>query len=113
EFRTVTLHYGAPSSPLQCSLTPASLSSPPQYNALTCVWGHEATRSQITLNSHLFSVTANLVSALHRIRSDTEDRVLWIDALAINQCDIAERNHRVARMRDIYAAAELVLAWLG
>jgi hypothetical protein len=37
----------------------------------------------------------------------------WYDALCINQEDIAERNHQVQLMRDIYRSAELVVAWLG
>jgi len=32
---------------------------------------------------------------------------------SINQSDLGERNHQVARMRDIYRTAERVVAWIG
>jgi hypothetical protein len=41
------------------------------------------------------------------------DRKLWIDALCINQEDIAERNVQVQRMGNIYQTAKGVLIWLG
>ncbi|QDS77955.1 hypothetical protein FKW77_001633 [Venturia effusa] len=37
----------------------------------------------------------------------------WIDALCINQEDVAERNHQVNMMSSIYSGATLVLVWLG
>jgi hypothetical protein len=39
--------------------------------------------------------------------------MLWIDALCINQDDMMERNHQVARMGDIYRNATRVIVWLG
>ncbi|CVL07323.1 related to heterokaryon incompatibility protein (het-6OR allele) [Fusarium mangiferae] len=38
---------------------------------------------------------------------------LWIDAICINQDDIAERNSQVAMMSQIYGSARCVVAWLG
>ncbi|KAL6918229.1 hypothetical protein FSST1_009724 [Fusarium sambucinum] len=38
---------------------------------------------------------------------------LWIDAICINQDDIAERNSQVTMMSQIYGSAHGVLAWLG
>jgi hypothetical protein len=47
--------------------------------------------------------------------SDGSDRgrVLWIDALCINQDDDAERVHQVGIMGSIYRQARQVLVWLG
>ncbi|KAF2452112.1 hypothetical protein P171DRAFT_321969, partial [Karstenula rhodostoma CBS 690.94] len=39
--------------------------------------------------------------------------LLWIDAFCIDQSNIRELNHQVAQMRDIYAAADSVIVWLG
>jgi hypothetical protein len=41
------------------------------------------------------------------------ERVLWIDALCINQLSIGERNHQVGLMGEIYHGAQAVLVWLG
>lgn len=38
---------------------------------------------------------------------------MWIDALAINQTDIAERNAQVSKMRTMYSLAESTVIWLG
>ncbi|KAK3366228.1 heterokaryon incompatibility protein-domain-containing protein, partial [Lasiosphaeria ovina] len=40
-------------------------------------------------------------------------RRLWIDAICINQDDIAERNAQVAIMQHIYHTAVDVIAWIG
>ncbi|KAK6596611.1 ankyrin and HET domain-containing protein [Botrytis cinerea] len=40
-------------------------------------------------------------------------RVLWIDAICINQEDIPERNSQVKYMGTIYSKSSIVLAWLG
>ena len=38
---------------------------------------------------------------------------LWIDAICIDQSNVAERSHVVQRMGDIYASASCVIIWLG
>jgi Heterokaryon incompatibility protein (HET) len=40
-------------------------------------------------------------------------RVLWIDALCMDQNDITERNHQVAQMDKVYKHTRRVLVWLG
>jgi Heterokaryon incompatibility protein (HET) len=47
------------------------------------------------------------------LRQTSGDRVLWIDALAINQSDIPERNVQVPKMPVIYSTAFTTLVWLG
>jgi hypothetical protein len=44
---------------------------------------------------------------------DNEERVLWVDAVCINQNDFQERNHQVMQMGQIYSKAERVVVWLG
>ncbi len=61
-------------------------------------------------------VTANLAAALRQLRGTEVSPVRslwWIDALCINQADVAERNAQVALMRRIYASATRVQVWLG
>ncbi|KAG6354070.1 hypothetical protein INS49_005041 [Diaporthe citri] len=67
---------------------------------------------EIRLNGTTVLVTQNLYKALRRLRLQHESRVIWVDALAINQSDIAERNVEVQVMRDIYSSAYETLAWL-
>jgi hypothetical protein len=46
-------------------------------------------------------------------RLGTEERVLWIDAICINQQDDEEKAHQVQMMRQIYSLAKDVVVWLG
>jgi hypothetical protein len=41
------------------------------------------------------------------------ERVLWIDAMCINQKDIDERNRQVWLMGQVYSKAKAVIIWLG
>jgi hypothetical protein len=83
------------------------------YEALSYTWGINRTTKQITLNGKRFMVTENLYSALQYLRFQNEDRILWIDAVCIDQTRIAERNHQVRHMASIYHDADRVLFWLG
>ncbi len=58
-------------------------------------------------------VTRNLAVALQYLRYEHEPRVLWIDAICINQQDVPERSAQVQRMGDIYRSARQTTIWLG
>ena len=91
----------------------------PEYEALSYTWGSQHDGSaKINLNGHLTSVTMNLFEALKQLRLDQvkngkSKRKLWIDAICINQGDDAEKSRQILLMRDIYANASRVLAWIG
>jgi hypothetical protein len=59
------------------------------------------------------SITQNLSTALRYLRKPATNRVVWIDAICINQDDIHERSLEVARMGFIYNKARQVIVWLG
>lgn len=59
------------------------------------------------------AVSRELILALKYLRFPNEDRILWIDALCINQADHEERNHQVQMMSQIYNNATQVCIWLG
>jgi hypothetical protein len=67
----------------------------------------------ILLNGTAWYVTKNLAIALSYIRYPDRDRVVWIDALAINQANIPERNAQVIQIPTIYSRASSTLVWLG
>ncbi|CAH0047534.1 unnamed protein product [Clonostachys solani] len=45
--------------------------------------------------------------------SGPESVHIWVDAVCINQADLAERNQQVAQMASIYKNAQQVISWLG
>ena len=75
--------------------------------------GGQKSNGCIICDGQNVTVGAELNEALRRIRDEDEERVLWVDALCINQLDINERNQHVQRMGEIYAKADRVLIWLG
>lgn len=100
---------------IECRLVHTNLASRPEYEALSYVWGTqtEMGNPSIALNERKFFVTPNLWSAMHCLRHETETRMMWIDAICINQNHIQERNQQVSLMGDIYRGAKQVLIWLG
>lgn len=86
----------------------------PEYEALSYAWGTPARgESRISLNGSTFPVTSNLESALRALRYEDKDRVLWIDAVCINQDDLRERSEQVQIMANIYQRARATVAWAG
>ncbi|RYP64101.1 hypothetical protein DL771_008920 [Monosporascus sp. 5C6A] len=66
-----------------------------------------------TGNNRRLLVTANLHAALSHIRDCLLERVMWIDAVCINQQDNDEKGQQVQSMAKIYANAYRVIVWLG
>ncbi|KAH7136324.1 heterokaryon incompatibility protein-domain-containing protein [Dactylonectria macrodidyma] len=115
EFRLLTLHPGAWQTPIQCSLSVASLRSRPKYRALSYVWGQKTSSHSVQINNTRVPVWKNLEGVLQRLRRDVggEDVQLWIDAVCINQKDEEEKNAQVAMMSNIYTSCQDVFIWLG
>ncbi|RYP15255.1 hypothetical protein DL765_005830 [Monosporascus sp. GIB2] len=63
--------------------------------------------------AYYLPVTANLYAALLRLRDRYIERVIWVDAICINQEDKEERGHQVRSMAEIYCKANRVIVWLG
>lgn len=97
---------------IRCRMTLESMAHHPEYEALSYEWGQEAPIVTITINNQKFLVRQNLAFALAALRRHNT-RVLWVDALCINQNDIDERNSQVRQMADIYREAQCVVVWLG
>lgn len=83
------------------------------YEALSYTWGLPDVREHIIVNGKPLSVTVNLYLALQQLRQRDEDRILWIDAVCINQKNLKERSHQVQQMGEIYKQADRVIFWLG
>ncbi|KAI1407649.1 heterokaryon incompatibility protein-domain-containing protein [Hypoxylon sp. FL1857] len=117
QIRLVTILPGRGQKKVKCTVEHfpfiGSKTNGPKYEALSYVWGDATITTPITLNSHPFQVTTNLEAALRVLRLKNKKRLIWIDAICINQTSIQERNQEVRRMREIYSRAERVIVWLG
>lgn len=97
---------------ITCHLRTVSLRDKPEYEALSYVWGGSSDNRQILLDGNELSVTNSLFEALAHLRDVKKERILWVDALCINQKDDIEKSIQVMMMDRIYAQASTVLVWL-
>jgi len=111
--RVLILRPGKDKDPIDCGLREVSLDSNPTFDALSYVWGDSTIRKPIKCGGKHISVTVNLYAALDALRHPTDPRVLWVDALCINQEDLDERSAQIPLMSRIYRQADRVLVWLG
>ncbi|KAL2168568.1 hypothetical protein VTG60DRAFT_7173 [Thermothelomyces hinnuleus] len=77
------------------------------------VWGDPSQKSPIQVNGHTLLIGKNLRSALLNLRLVDKARVIWADAIYINQEDADERAQQVGLMGDIYRRASRTVIWLG
>ncbi|KAI1175704.1 heterokaryon incompatibility protein-domain-containing protein [Nemania sp. FL0916] len=122
--RSIRLLSLAPStdsnSVIRCTVATADLDNlrhEDSYEALSYVWGSPTGTIPIRCNDKELLVTPNLHDALRQLRGRTSWRVLWIDAICIdqrkNERSTLERNRQVEMMAEVYRAAQTVLVWLG
>jgi hypothetical protein len=136
-FRIMILHPGKGQSRLECSFKICTLDAErlPAYSAISYTWkeskfdqlyvalerihatdelySNYAIRHPIWCDGKRLLISTNLRDCLRRMRKDTGERVLWVDALCINQTDKDERAAQVELMHDIYSRAYHDILWLG
>ena len=98
---------------IQCHLRRVSLDDDLAYEAVSYCWGSPQDTVDVKIDQATVSITRNLHNALRTFRRETEQRILWADALCINQADLREKEHQVPLMRQIYQRCQRVLIWLG
>jgi hypothetical protein len=102
---------------IQCELFEYPLQDPGKgthlYEALSYAWGGSDKPRSISINNQNLAVTDNLHAALLRLRDSSLERILWVDAICINQENLKEQGQQVQLMAKIYSKATRVLVWLG
>ncbi|KAI6089187.1 HET-domain-containing protein [Hypoxylon rubiginosum] len=86
------------------------------YSALSYVWGsaeHPENIHAIKVNDQNFCVRDNLLTFLVTCAHKKVGGLVFIDAICIDQLNVAERREQVKEMARIYRNATLVIAWLG
>lgn len=83
------------------------------YETLSYVWGSEDKPRSIIIDDRNFDVTQNLYVALLRLRNHTCSRIIWVDAVCIDQANEKEKENQIPLMAEIYAKASRVVVWLG
>ena len=103
---------------LSFELVHVSLSSRPNYAALSYIWGPPGDTRRVLLNEQLFPIRENLYEALWQLQDSKQvDKYLWVDAICINQGEdydaLRERSFQIILMKQIYEQAAKVFVWLG
>ncbi|KAH4603212.1 hypothetical protein HBI52_103290 [Parastagonospora nodorum] len=116
QIRLLRLHPGDFNDPIDCDIKVTTYAkSIKKYEAISYCWGNAEDTVPLTCNGVRTLVTRNLHDALRRFRParGTAARLLWADALCINQKDYEEKGKQVGRMGEVFANASRVLVWLG
>ncbi|KAK2748256.1 heterokaryon incompatibility protein [Colletotrichum kahawae] len=103
---------------IECSIQitqQSTIGASHDFEALSYVWGPPSSSHCLQLGALVLPITANCDAALRQLRRKSNDRVLWVDSICIDQTHggVQERNTQVAMMGDIYQVARDVLVWLG
>lgn len=83
------------------------------YYALSYVWGGNDKPRSLSISGHNLPITESLYEALSRLRHSSIERILWVDAVCINQDDEREKEQQIRIMANVYAQASCVVVWLG
>ncbi|CAH0054825.1 unnamed protein product [Clonostachys solani] len=117
--RLLTLSKGELGDPLHIQLKVRPFKAGLEYEALSYTWANDTGKRGAThivyygVSWDVIKVTENCANALRRLRYRSRPRTLWVDAICINQEDVAERSHQVDMMAEIYACAKQVVIYLG
>ncbi|KAF4457123.1 Heterokaryon incompatibility protein 6, OR allele [Fusarium austroafricanum] len=113
EIRLLVLEPGELGNELDCQLIHAELSWRTKFEALSYAWGDDTTVYRLKCSGRDIGVRANLHDALLDLRHPRQKRILWVDALCINQDDNDEKSEQIMLMNEIYSQAQGVLIYLG
>lgn len=90
-----------------------TLANTDESRSISYVWGSSTSESFIVIQGQRLHVPASAERVLRRLRHHDKLRVVWIDAICINQNDKVEKGHQVAMMAEVYSHTCQNLVWLG
>jgi hypothetical protein len=89
------------------------LEQAPAYGAISYAWGDATDTRETSCGTGALKITISLFEGLRRFTGSATTRVLWADAMCIDQSNALERGHQVNFMNSIYSCARTVLVWLS
>ncbi|KAJ2901293.1 HET-domain-containing protein [Zalerion maritima] len=141
EIRLLILSPGAEHEQIRCSIAHVkfdqdtgcwgqAVSGPPgsrrmeeqnwDYDALSWAWGGESGNQDEWIyiledrNQHSFKLRSqHLADALRALRHRFQEKMVWVDAICIDQSSNLEKSHQIPMMDKIYGKAANVRVWLG
>jgi hypothetical protein len=99
---------------VRCNFKVIDLDENPRFTALSYVWGKDPPgESSITCDGVRIPVTQSCESALSHMQRRFGQLTIWVDAVCINQGDLAEKAQQIPLMGEIYSRADSIYIWLG
>ncbi|KAH8892984.1 hypothetical protein GQ53DRAFT_805838 [Thozetella sp. PMI_491] len=98
---------------VEASIVHRPIDLSPDFEAVSYRWGSLDRPEEILLDGCRFAVTSSAFDLLLARRSIWRDRIIWIDAICINQNDDDEKSAQVQLMREIYHRAARVILYTG
>lgn len=112
--RLLKLHQQSDDEEIRSSLEFADLDDQDlDYEALSYCWGPPVLCRRLRVGEAYLGITQNLHDALERLQLPTEDRMIWVDAICIDQNSVSEKNHQVGLMSRIYTQCSTCIVYLG
>jgi hypothetical protein len=103
----------SPCARLEATFESVHLENKLSYEALSYTWGEADFAHVLYITRDALRISSNLNAALKRLRLPHRERILWIDAVCIDQSNGDERGQQVALMAQIYSESRRVICWLG
>ncbi|KAI7240802.1 hypothetical protein KC330_g1057 [Hortaea werneckii] len=100
-------------STLELNIEDFALQNAPPYAAMSYTWGDPPAQETLLIHDRTFTVRWNCRYMLGQLQKHRPYGYFWVDAICINQDDVAEKNCQVQMMGEIYENAECVFACLG
>ncbi|KAI1779254.1 heterokaryon incompatibility protein-domain-containing protein [Hypoxylon cercidicola] len=120
EFRLLRINsVSDKNSPVHATVETYSDDNYPEYETVSYTWGGEDGDSRlcrpifIGLYWDVLPQTENCWQLLRFVRPEKGARLIWIDAICINQKNVKERAAQVAKMAQIYTQCTKVILYLG
>ncbi|EME83049.1 uncharacterized protein MYCFIDRAFT_137593, partial [Pseudocercospora fijiensis CIRAD86] len=98
---------------LSFSASQGSIDEAPEYLAISYTWGDPTDLCSIRFDGQALTVRKNTLYALQQVTRQYPGYNIWIDAICINQRDIAEKSAQVNMMGIIYEKASQVVCCIG
>ena len=97
---------------ISCRLINSTYSGGRPYCALSYTWGDAVDEQYVLVDGKPLRVRKSVFTFLKFAQKNLRNRYMWIDSICIDQQSIAERNHQVGSMGEIYRNASQVYVWL-
>lgn len=103
---------------IQCSIQAVRLEDVPAFEALSYRWGFGSEDDNlqyrtILVDGKTLRVPKSAWELLHARSSLYHDRIVWIDAICINQKDLEEKASQIPLMDRIYSKSQRTIVWPG